>query len=176
MTRWIALFRGINVGGKNLIKMADLRKGLAEIGFENVQTYIQSGNVILDAKSKSSTSVSKTIAAHVEKWLGFRPPIMVLSPQDLQAAIDASPFPAAEADPKTLHFFFLEPRASKPDWDAIQKAQGSSERYELTDRVFYLYAPDGIGRSKLAANVERYLGVTTTARNLRTVEKIMELT
>ena len=176
MTRWIALFRGINVGGKNLLKMAELRRGLAEIGFEDVQTYIQSGNVILDAKSKSATSVAKKIAGHVEEAHGFRPAVMVLSPEDVQAAKDANPFPQAEVDPKTLHFFFLERTAAKPDWEAIKKAQAASEDYHLTDRLFYLYAPDGIARSKLAANAEKYLGVTTTARNLRTVEKILALT
>jgi uncharacterized protein (DUF1697 family) len=93
----------------------------------------------------------------------------------LLAAIESNPFPQAVADPKTLHFFFLSEPASEPDTEALDKAKTSTEQYKLTDGVFYLYAPHGIARSKLAANAEKHLGVATTARNYRTVDKLASM-
>ena len=90
-------------------------------------------------------------------------------------AIESNPFPEAEAEPKTLHLFFLSSAASAADVVSISERKSRSERYQLTDRVFYLHAPDGIGRSKLAANVEKLLGVTVTARNWRTVQKLRKM-
>ena len=86
--------------------------------------------------------------------------------------IQDNPFPQAEADPKTLHFFFLAEPAANADLKAIDAVKIASENYELASTVFYMYAPDGFGRSKLAKDAEKHLGVVTTARNLRTVNKI----
>ena len=93
----------------------------------------------------------------------------------MQAAIKSNPFPKAVSDPKTLHFFFLAEPATDPDVGALDDAKTHTENYKLTDRVFYLHAPDGIGRSKLAANAERHLGVVATARNYRTVDKFFSM-
>jgi uncharacterized protein (DUF1697 family) len=98
-----------------------------------------------------------------------------LSLDDLQKAIRENPFPEAVSEPKSLHFFFLEQPATMANSKALESAKAGTESYVLTDRVFYLHAPDGIGRSKLAATAERHLGVAATARNYRTVEKLMEL-
>ena len=77
--------------------------------------------------------------------------------------------------PKTLHFFFLAEPAVDPNTKALDDARSSTEYYKLTDHVFYLHAPDGIGRSKLAANAEKHLGVVTTARNYRTVDRLLSM-
>ena len=175
MRTWIALFRGINVGGRNLLPMADLRSDLEALKLTNVRTYIQSGNVLFDAKTGSAPSLAKRIARTVEERHRFRPDVLVLDPDALRAAIAANPFPEAVADPKTLHFLFLAEPASDPDTDALEAARAPSERYRLTDAVFYLHAPDGVGRSKLAANAERHLGVVATGRNYRTVEKLRSM-
>lgn len=172
MTTWIALFRGINVGGNNMLPMAALRSDLEGLKLKNVRTYIQSGNVIFDSTAKSASTLTKRIGGLVEKQYGFRPHLLILDRNDLQAAIKANPFPKAVTDPKTLHFFFLAEPAKKADLTALDKAKITTERYKLTDRVFYLHTPDGTGRSKLAANAERHLGVVTTARNYRTVDKL----
>jgi len=175
MKTWIAFFRGINVGGKNLLPMKTLPADLLLLKCHNVRTYIQSGNVVFQSAAKSSAVLAKNIAASVEKRHGFRPHVLVMDQQQLDAASHSNPFAEAVADPKTLHFFFLAEPATSPDITAIESAKTPSEEFVLTDRVFYMHAPDGIGRSKLAANVEKHLGVVTTARNFRTVEKVIAL-
>ena len=175
MARWIALFRGVNVGGKNILPMAELRSDLESLNFQNVHTYIQSGNVVFDAKSRSASGVTRKITKLVKEQYGFQPRVFVLNCDNLVAAIDANPYPDAIAKPKSLHFFFLAKPAVNPDIEALEAARSSSEHYTLTDHVFYLRSPDGIGRSKLAANAEKYLGVATTARNYRTVDKLRSL-
>ena len=175
MRRWIALFRGINVGGNNLLPMASLVRDLEGMGLKNVKTYIQSGNVVFDAKSASPASLKKAIIAEVEAERGFAPQLLLLSPDDLQRAIRDNPFPQAASDPKSLHFFFLERPPKKANAKGLQSAKAETESYVLTDLVFYLHAPNGIGRSKLASTAEKHLGVTATARNLRTVEKLLAL-
>ena len=175
MATWIALVRGINVGGKNILPMAKLKEDLAALGFENVQTYIQSGNVIFEARAKSASALSKRITKRIADKHGFAPAVLVFGEQDLDRAISSNPFPRGTDDPKTLHFFFLEKPASHPDLEAIEAVKSPTENYEITDDVFYLHAPDGIGRSKLAANVEKFLGVRGTGRNYRTISKIQSL-
>jgi uncharacterized protein (DUF1697 family) len=175
MTRWIALLRGINVGGNNILPMAELRGDLESLKLENVRTYIQSGNVIFDSTVRTATSLTEKIGGRIEKQYGFRPHLLIFDRKTLQAAIKSNPFPKAVADPKTLHFFFLDEPATDPDLEALDSAKTPTESYKLTDRVFYLHAPDGIGRSKLAANAEKYLGVVTTARNYRTVDKLFAM-
>ena len=175
MNRWIALFRGINVGGKNLLPMATLSRYLETIQLTNIKTYIQSGNVVFDSKSKSSKSIQKAIIETIDKEHSFSLQLLLLRQGELQMAINRNPYPDAVSEPQTLHLFFLESTPAKPNVKALDLAKSSTESYELIDRVFYLHAPDGVGRSKLAATAEKHLGVMATARNYRTVEKLMEL-
>ena len=175
METWVALLRGINVGGNNIIKMADLKSDLESLKLKKVRTYIQSGNVVFKSTTKSASSLTKRICSQIEKQHGFQPQLLILNLNDLLASIKSNPFPKAALDPKTLHFFFLVEPAANPDIEALANAKKQTENYKLTSRVFYLHASDGIGRSKLAANVEKYLGVTTTARNFRTIEKLRSM-
>ena len=175
MPRWIVLFRGINVGGNNLLPMKDLVGHLEALKLKNVRTYIQSGNVVFDTDEKSASSLAKKIAGRIEKERGFAPQVLLISREDLQNAIQANPFPHAVSEPKSLHFFFLEKPAAKANIEALDKAKTPTESYVLKGRLFFLHAPDGIGRSKLAATAERHLGVAATARNYRTVERIAEM-
>ncbi len=175
MHRWIALFRGINVGGKNKLPMNLLKQILGELNCTNVQTYIQSGNVVFESRSGHAGRLSERIATAVNQQVGFRPAVMLLTAQQWIDAVRANPFPAASVDPKSVHFFFLQTPAAKADLEKLNQNCCDTERFELTDSVFYLLAPDGIARSKLAGSCERWLGVTATARNYRTVQKILEL-
>lgn len=175
MQTWIALFRGINVGGNNILPMAQLRSDFESLGYEDVRTYIQSGNVVFPARSGTATSLGKRITKRIEEQHGFRPQLLVLAYDELLAATEANPFPDAVSDPKTLHFYFLAKPAAKADLAALENARSPSEAYVLTDGVFYLHAPDGVGRSRLAASAEKHLGVATTARNFRTVEKVLAM-
>lgn len=172
---WIALFRGINVGGKNILSMVKLKEDLESLNCRKICTYIQSGNVVFDSMENDLKLLSQKITARIKARHGFEPHVLLLQASELREAIESNPFPEAIAAPKTLHFFFLDQSAVSVDIEAIEGAKSPSERYRLAERLFYLHAPDGIGRSKLAANAERYLGVVTTARNYRTVEKLASM-
>lgn len=175
MGNWIALFRGINVGGRNILPMKELVQELEALRLDDVKTYIQSGNAVFRSTREVSATLGAEISASIEKRRGFSPQVLILSAGDLESAVESNPFPEAVAEPKTLHLLFLAEPATSPDTESIARAQAPSERFHLTDSVFYLHAPDGIGRSKLAANAERFLGVAGTGRNWRTVQKLSEM-
>lgn len=174
MQVWIALFRGINVGGNNIVPMAELRAALSGAGFAGVKTYIQSGNLVFQAEGDRE-GLRQKIAAIVEAKFGFEPKLMLFSCDDIEAALNANPFSEAEADPKSLHLMFMDEAPNDPDLKAIGKLKSASESFQLLEAVFYLHAPDGIGRSKLATRAERFLGVPATGRNWRSATKILEL-
>lgn len=174
-TTWIALFRGINVGGNNILPMAELRNELAASGFSEVNSYIQSGNVVFRAGTTSRQVLGQRLRDLVQRRWGFSPLVFLLTREDLQSAVEQNPFAEASAEPKTLHFSFLAEPACDADLDALESLRASSERWKLTDTVFYLHAPEGIGRSKLAARIERVLKVGMTSRNFRTVDKLLAM-
>ena len=171
-TSWIALLRGINVGGHHRLPMAELRELFEGSGCEEVRTYIQSGNAVLKASDTDREGLADRLAGAIEEAKGFRPAVMLLTPGELEAAMAGNPFPEATDEPNRLHLWFLAADPEEPDLDALRSLRAPSERFELRGRIFYLHAPDGIGRSKLAARVERALGVEATARNWRTVETL----
>ena len=172
---WIALLRGINVGGGNRLPMASLRAILDGLGATDVQTYIQSGNAVFRHAETDAAKVGDMIGTGIHQHHGFRPRVLAMTAAEMARATDANPFPNAEADPKTLHLYFLTEPSTAPDIAAIRALASSSETFRLTDSVFYLHAPDGIGRSKLAQQVERLLGVEATARNGRTVGNVLTM-
>ena len=172
MPTWIALFRGINVGGRNKMPMAKLTSTLEASGCRSVRTYIQSGNVVFTSASRSKRNLAKRIADSTEAQFGFRPNILLLTEAEFRTTIANNPFPKATREPKTLHFFFLDAAPKAPDIDGLATLATPTERHELVDAVFYLHAPDGFGRSKLAAGAERKLGAPATARNYTTVHKL----
>jgi uncharacterized protein (DUF1697 family) len=175
MKSFIALFRGINVGGTNVLPMKDLVALLENIGSQNVKTYIQSGNAVFQNKEENASLLSNKIRETIKKNYGFEPQVLLLTPEEIESAIGSNPFPEAESEPKTLHVHFLASMPNNPDLGTLESIKGDHERFALKDRVLYLHAPDGIGRSKLAANAERLLGVAATSRNWRTVCKVMAM-
>ena len=171
MSRYVLLLRGINVGGHNKLPMKDLREILEALGYEDVKTYIQSGNVVLSAKT---TPDEAAITSAIEKQCGFSPRILAISGQKFATVADANPYKDEDLDGKFMHVWFLASPASA-DMDGIHSRKGSSEAFTLTDEAFYLKAPDGIARSKLANDVEKLLGVEGTGRNLNTVRKLLKM-
>jgi uncharacterized protein (DUF1697 family) len=165
----IALLRGINVGGKNLLPMTELVAMLGDLGARNVKTYIQSGNAVFVWKDKDTSQLSNRIRAEIKRRRGFEPYVLLLELEDLESVIQQNPFPEAEADPKALHAGFLAAAPERPDLKTLESLKSDSERFRLIGKVFYLHAPEGVGRSKLAAKAERLLGVPMTDRNWRTV-------
>lgn len=174
MSNYVALFRGINVGGKHILPMAELREILVSLGCEGVQTYIQSGNAVFTSAANSNT-LSENIKDAIDKRYGFAPQVLLLTVARFNEIAGANPFAGAEKAPKTLHVCFLAETPRAPDLGALDESKTLSERFSLGDGAFYLHAPDGIGRSKLAGKVDRHLGVSTTARNWRTVSKLLDL-
>lgn len=175
MNTIIALLRGINVGGHNKLPMRELKVLLEGMGLANVQTYIQSGNVVFQSEETEQAGLAQWITAVIEASYGFAPQVFLLDLASLQAAMAANPFPEGEAEPKSLHLFFLDGVPENPDLDALEAIKSENERFALIDQVFYLHTPDGIGRSKLAERAGRGWGVSITARNWRTVSKVYEM-
>lgn len=173
MKTYIALFRGINVGGHNKLPMKELRALLGNLGYQNTDTYIQTGNVVFQTQENNKEEISDKISSGVEKNYGFKPGVLLLELEEMEKAIAGNPFPEAEAEHKSLHLIFLASTPKDPDLKSLENIKKDSERFVLKGKVFYLHAPDGIGRSKLAGKTEKSLGVSMTGRNWRTVQKIM---
>ena len=148
---------------------------IEEIGAKKVRTYIQSGNAVFQSAEKNSSKLSKQVAAEIKKRYGFEPHVLLLSLEAINTAIAKNPFPEAEADSTSLHLGFLASTPQNPALERLNSFKKASERFHLSDNVFYLHAPEGVGRSKLAANTEKLLGVPMTVRNWRTVCKIKGL-
>jgi uncharacterized protein (DUF1697 family) len=165
MHSYVILFRGVNVGGKNLLPMKALSSLLELNGYHQVKTYIQSGNVVLLSEHKPGNDLVNLVEQH----FGFVAPIIVLTQDEFTLISKNNPY--REAEGKFCHFYFCE-HAPKLDIEKLLKLTAKSEEYQLIDKVFYLHAPDGVGRSKLVANIEKCLGVTVTGRNLNTINKI----
>ncbi|MEM7124677.1 MAG: DUF1697 domain-containing protein [Chloroflexota bacterium] len=175
MNNYIALLRGINVGGHNKLPMKELATVLEKLGLADVKTYIQSGNVVFRSERTDIATLSEEITAAIGQSHGFSPQIFILRKEQLQAAIEANPYPEASEEPKTLHFFFLDATPQQFDQDALEAIKKENERFQLVDNVFYLHAPDGIARSKVAETATKGWDVSVTARNWRTVSKVMEM-
>ena len=172
---YIALFRGINIGGNHRLPMKDLKLILETNGCVDVRTYIQSGNVIFCSAMSDTAGLARRLGAAVSKGHGFEPRVLVLTRAELKNAVAGNPFPKASDDPKSLHLFFLAGSPKQPDLRACEALKTNSERFELKGNVFYLHTPDGFGTSKLAGRAERLLRVEATARNWRTVTTLLEM-
>jgi uncharacterized protein (DUF1697 family) len=175
MKTFIALCRGINIGGHHRLPMKELTAILQDLGATAVVTYIQSGNAVFQSALKNPGTFAKRLTAEIGKRHGFEPYVLIIEPQTLARVIAQNPFADALGDPGTLHVGFLADAPCKPDLAKLASLKKGSERYHLGDGVFYLHLPEGAGRSKVAAGAEKALGVPMTGRNWKTVCKLMEL-
>ncbi len=175
METFIALFRGINVGGNSILPMKELVSILENLGAQNVQTYIQSGNAVFKIAAEGASQLSERIRNEVNQLRGFAPQVLLLTPVELSKVIANNPFPEAETEPGYLHLGFLASTPTTPDFAKLDHLKSESEAYRLIGNVFYLHAPKGVGRSKLAAGSEKCLGVPMTDRNWNTVCKLREM-
>lgn len=177
MTTWIALFRGINVGGNNLLPMKALPALLGTCGCTDAKTYIQSGNVVFRSSVSKAETLSSRIGKAVQKEHGFAPRVLLLTTKELERAMDGNPYAqAAEKTPKWVHLFFLADVPKKPELDKLRAVQANGEEFALKGKVFYLHTPAGFGTSKLASVVGKGLpGVDMTARNWNTCQKVLAM-
>ncbi len=175
MKTWLALLRGVNVVGANQVAMKALAAAFERAGFRSVRTYIQSGNVIFQSRSSKPLALQRRIAQLIHMEFGFEPQIIVISGEELAAAIRANPFPDADRDHKRLHLYFLAASPENPDLESLARLDAGRERFALEGRVFYLYTPDGFADSVLRSRVERCLQVSATARNWRTANELLKM-
>jgi len=175
MKTYIALIRGINVGGEGTLPMKKLVALLENLDLQNVKTHLQSGNLVFQSKEKNASRLSSKISAEIKKSQGFEPQVLLLELEEMEKAAKSNPFPEAESEPKTLHLNFLASVPLKPDLKTLESLKRENERFVLKGNVFYLHAPNGVGRSKVATNAERLLGVVMTGRNWRTVCAIIAM-
>lgn len=176
MNTHIALLRGINVGGKNKLPMRDLVTILEGLDLQNVKTYIQSGNAAFRSARGDLAALSEEIGAAIEQSHGFNPQVFILTVDTLKDAVAANPFPEAEDEPKTLHFFFVDGDPSQLNIEKLSQLKKESEQFQLINNVIYLHTPDGFSRSKLAeALSKKRTDVALTGRNYRSTGKILEM-
>jgi uncharacterized protein (DUF1697 family) len=186
MPTHVALLRGINLGGKNKVAMADLRAIVSELGHADVSTYIQSGNVLFTGSPGVKTDeIGETLSAAILAKLAVRSPVVVVTRDELDAIIKANPFPGEE-DHRRLHAVVL---SAPPDQDLLDRiaraqaqaqAKGSAAAVRAGARTLYLHTPEGYGSSDLSAAVLRIVsspktGTTGTARNWATMLKLAAL-
>ena len=172
MQHWVALLRGINVGGNNLVPMANLRTLCAALGWADVRSYIASGNLVFRAEGQAE-GLAATLRQAIAARMGCDVPIIALPGAAVRAALADCPFDPAAG--KQVHGFILW---SDPviDRDALARFRAASEHLVVQGRVAWLHAPDGIGQSKLAEKFDKVVtGTQMTARNLNTWHKLVEM-
>ncbi len=176
MSRYIALLRAINLGTHNQIKMPALREGLAGLGYTNVETYLQSGNVVLTTDS-GAKAVQNSIGALLKRQFDVDVHVLVQSAADWQQIIDHNPFlDKVESEIKCMHATLLFEAPDAGHASAIPADLGGADRWQRVGRVIYLFCPNGYGRTKLTnALFERKLKVAATTRNWKTVLALQAL-
>ncbi len=172
MKKYIALLRGINVGGKAKLKMADLKLLFEDLGFEAVATYIQSGNVVFAAKN--GKGLEEKISKEIKSKFGYEVPVLVKTTAEIEKIVKDCPF---EKDKKEASYFVL---LKKPPQKELVKAAEQlnypDEEFVITDECVYLYCATGYGKAKLNNNLfEKKLKVSATTRNYRTLLKLVEM-
>lgn len=164
--------RGVNVGGAGRLPMPDLRELLTGIGLGRVETYIQSGNVVFDS-DLAPAHLAEVIGGAIKDRFGFCPEVFVLEPGDLRAALTGHGL--ASASPENVHVFFLSRMPAELDEPAMQALAAEGDAWVLSPGRFILQTPGGIGRSRLAKALHRFLPGPMTARNLRTLAALLAM-
>ena len=174
MRTWIALLRGVG-GGIRPLPMAPLAAALEATGLADVRTYIQSGNIVFRHASQAAPALARRISACIAARFDMDVKTLVMSVEELERAMAGNPFRQADEAPKTVHLFFLAATPPASSLAKLKTVQAVAEQLALKDLVLYVYTPDGFGISKLGKQAERLLGVDATARNWRTVGRILAL-
>ena len=170
MARYAALVRGINVGGRSKVSMPDLRAVFEALGYEDVATYIQSGNVVFSGGKVDVAAIERRLADDV----GVEASVLVRTAAELAAVASGNPFVKRKLDPATLHVTFL---AKVPRGATLDVPDGEPDELTVVGREVYLHCPNGYGRTKVNnAYIEKKLGLAATTRNWRSVLKLAEMT
>ena len=177
MPQVVALLRAVNVGGNAIVPMAALRDLFDELGFTNVRTLLQSGNVVFDAGRAAPAALCKKIEAAIHKRFGHDVRVVVRTPEDLRDVVTRNPFPAAARDdPSRLLVTFLAEAPAAAAVKALAGWKHATEPHKVDGRELYIHYRNGAGTSKFAGpTIEKTLGTTGTARNWNTINKLIAL-
>ncbi len=174
--KYVALLRGINLGGHNKLPMKDLTAIFVAAGCNDVKTYIQSGNVVFSAPASAVKRLPDAITAAIEKKFGYKIPVVMRSADEVARAANANPFLTTVSDHKTLHLGFLlhEPKAEAVAGLDPNKSPGDA--YQVVGREVYFHTPNGFGQTKLtSAYFDSRLKTVITSRNWATVQQILAM-
>jgi len=171
------MLRGINVSGHKMIKMEALRGSFEALGFRNVQTYVQSGNVIFEAGLAGIGGLPLIIGKRILRDFGFPVPVLLKTSEELQRIVHDNPFLKQKGiDESKLHVTFLSATAPKSAGEDLKPLAVKPERFNVCGREIYLYCPNGYGRTKLSTNaIEKKLGLEATTRNWKTMNALVAL-
>ncbi|HWY34576.1 MAG TPA: DUF1697 domain-containing protein [Nitrosopumilaceae archaeon] len=177
MQTYISILRGINVSGHKIIKMEELRKMYVGLGFKNVQTYIQSGNVIFQYKKTKLQDLEKNVTKQIVKDFSFEVPVLVKELSELIEILSNNPFiNKRKEDVSKLHVTFLSEEPEPANIENIKKGQYASDEFILSGKSVYLFCPNGYGNTKLNNTFfESKLKVTSTTRNWKTINGLVNL-
>jgi len=176
MAVYIALLRSINVGGNSLVKMEELRALFARLGHTDISTYIQSGNVVFRAKSGAEARVRAALEQGILDTFGFPVPVVLRTRGELLRAQERNPFLGETENHKELSICFLHDAPTPAAFAKIDPDRSPPDECRQLGRELYLRLPNGSGNTKLTlAYLEKCLGTTGTARNLNTVNKLLEM-
>jgi len=176
MQTFVALLRGINVGGRALVSMPELTSLLASMGLEDVSTYIQSGNVVFSSPAPDEQALAAGIEERITEAFGVSTTVLLRTPAELAEIAGDNPFLGRDADVSKLHVVFLSAPPPAGAVEELDPERSPPDEFRVRGREIYLKLPHGAGRSKLTIDYfERRLGVRATARNWRTLTKLIEL-
>jgi uncharacterized protein (DUF1697 family) len=177
LTVYVALLRGINVGGQKIVSMENLRASFEVLGFRHVRSYVQSGNVVFEATKTSTTSLSKKIGEKILSDYGFSVPLVLRTSSEMNKIVSDNPFlKEKEVDRSRLHVTFLSEPPTSAALVKLDVLDGGPDEFRVKDREVYLHCPNGYGRTKLSnATFEKLLSVDATTRNWKTVNTLVEM-
>lgn len=175
MQTYVSILRGINVSGQKKIKMVDLRAMYESLGFSNIVSYIQSGNVAFQSPLQDQRSLAQQIEAAILDHFTFEVPVIVLNQTELENTLTNNPF--SEEKQSRSYVTFL---AEEPEYGRVEKVKAldyAPEEWVLAGKIIYFYSPSGYGRAKMSNNFfEQKLKVRATTRNWKTVHKLLQMT
>lgn len=172
VSRYVALLRGINVGGNKRVPMAQLREVALALGYGRVATYINSGNLLLES-GQGETVLAAELSEALERRFGFAVDVVVRPADELRQVLAENPYP--DGDPKQVIVAFLAGRPAAGAADRMAQIASGAERFTLGERQVYIDFAGGLARSKLAAQLGSALGVAATTRNIRTVATLVSM-
>jgi uncharacterized protein (DUF1697 family) len=172
MATFVSMLRGVNVAGHKMLKMAELAEAYSSLGFADVRTYLQSGNVIFSASISDESSLVRKIQEGLKTELGLDVTVFIRNPKELGKVVAKNPF----QQQKMIYISFLKAKPDNIPSEKLNSVRGPGEEFRIIDREVFLYLPNGSGRTKLSNNyLEKALGLPATTRNWNTVTALAEM-